>query len=179
MIDTLRDYFTNNWVPASTSKMENYTYTGYKLTEKLDADDRVLDVGCGTNPFKGRIQYLHGIDITDIGADEVVAIEDFVTEEKYDVAFCLGSINFGDDKLIQRQIQAVVNTLKPNSEIHWRVNPGKQDHANEECKNIQFYPWTEDKMRWYANMFDYRLVEWKRDTSDHERYYAMWQRIVL
>ena len=41
-------------------------------------------------PMKQYLNNVYGIDITDIGADEVVAIEDFKSDERFDVALCLG-----------------------------------------------------------------------------------------
>ena len=59
---------------------------------------------------------------------------------KFDVAFCLGSINFGNESNILNQIECVINCLNPQARIYWRCNPGLHDHGNEECETIEFFP---------------------------------------
>ena len=176
--ETLKNYFSTHWVQSRTSGLENYTYTGYSLADKVREGECVLDVGCGTNPFKDILPCVWGIDITDIGADEVVGIEDFTNqcEKKFDVAFCLGSINFGTEETIRRQIQAVVDNLKPNGRIYWRVNPGLQDHANNHVNEIEFFPWNLEYMINFAKDFGFTLVHWARESSGHKRFYAEWRR---
>lgn len=172
----LKEYFSKEWIESRASDIWNYKYTGLELIEKIKPNERVLDVGCGTNPYKKLLPNVYGIDITDIGADQVIAIEDFKTEKKFDVAFCLGSINFGPEELILRQIQSTVDALKPSSRIYWRCNPGRQDHNNEGCKQIDFFPWDPDKLFYYAKDFGYEVVAIARDyTSDQRvRWYAEW-----
>ena len=60
----------------------------------------------------------------------------------FDVATCLGSINFGSIDVISKQIAKVVSCLKPKSRVYWRLNPGRQDHPNRFCENIDYFPWT-------------------------------------
>ena len=59
-----------------------------RVLEQLEEDQWVLDVGCGINPLKYFHKKTYGIDITDVGSDEQVAIEDFLTPRKFDVAVC-------------------------------------------------------------------------------------------
>jgi len=166
----LRDYFTNHWKGRS---LHNYKYTGWNLIDEVSDDEHVLDVGCGENPFKGNIKNVYGIDITDLGADEVVAIEDFYSEKKFDVAFCLGSINFGDDDLINKQIATVVMHMKPESRIYWRCNPGRRDHDNDRVNDVPFYRWSRHLMGEYAKSFGYEIVHMM---DDNDRLYFQWRR---
>jgi hypothetical protein len=137
-----------------------------------------LDVGCGPNPFKGRIANLTGIDPAFDQADVKMSIEYFaadnVNHNRFDVAFCLGSINFGTEVNILNQITTVVSCLRPTARIYWRCNPGIADHSNEECKDINFFPWTIDKHVKYSELFGFRLITCCWDTGN--RIYAEWSR---
>jgi len=170
----LNDYFAKTWCP-STSK---YIYSGYAILDKINAEyDNVIDVGCGANPFKGKIDNLTGIDPSDIGADIVSTIEDYKTDAKYDVALCLGSINFGSDTIIANQIEKVNDLLNDKAKVFWRLNPGQQDHRNEECKQINFYPWTFDLLQEFATMYGFEQINCAKDhNGNHMRLYAEWTR---
>lgn len=169
----LNTYFGTVW-HRNNGDMSNYTKTGLSLVNKVTDDELVLDVGCGANPFKGLIKNLVGIDPAFDQADYKCTIEEFETDTKFDVAFCLGSINFGDRSDIERQIAKVVSLLKPKARIYWRCNPGLQDHANDDCKQIQFYPWSVIEHVSLSDSFGFRLVECSWDTKN--RLYAEWVR---
>jgi hypothetical protein len=172
MIDQpyLNNYFANHWghkgVPA-------YTITGIELAKKIKDNELVLDVGCGRNLFKGTIKNLVGIDPAFDQADYKVTIEEFETDQQFDVALCLGSINFGSIEDIRRQLACVVHHLKPTSRIYWRCNPGLQDHGNAECEQIKFFPWNEE---WHTTLsieYGFKLAEFAYDSN---RIYAEWRR---
>ena len=86
----------------------------------------------------------------------------------------MGSINFGNEETIKNQIKCVVNLLNPTARIYWRCNPGRQDHGNKECKEIDFFPWSEILLDQYAQEFGFTLVDLKQDTNN--RIYAEWTR---
>ena len=166
----LDNYFSSKW----TSNINQYQYSGWSLIEKIALGELVLDVGCGPNPFKGKIEHLVGIDPAHDEADHKCTIEEFHSDIKFDVAFCLGSINFGSEETIIKQIECVVNLLKPHSRIYWRCNPGLQDHGNLECKDIDFYPWDLEKHTRLSSKFNYQLSEFKKDSNN--RIFAEWTR---
>jgi hypothetical protein len=166
----LNTYFATIW----KSNLNQYKYSGWVLLDKIQPDERVIDVGCGFNEFRGRIPNLIGIDPANAMADYRLSIEEFQSDEQFDVAFCLGSINFGDKEMIVNQIHHVVRLLKSKARIYWRCNPGVADHGNEACKDIEFYPWTIEKHAELAEQFGFRLVVACWDTGD--RIYAEWQR---
>jgi len=169
----LNEYFTNTWCP-STSK---YIYSGYAILDKISESDTVIDVGCGANPFKGKIKNLTGIDPTDHGADVVTTIENFETQNTYDVALCLGSINFGDQTIIAKQIEKVNSLLSPNAKVFWRLNPGQHDHNNELCQQIDFYPWSFAELNEFAEQYGFEQINCAHDTNGkHMRLYAEWTR---
>jgi hypothetical protein len=166
----LNEYFATKW----KSNLDQYLYSGWNLINNVTDNDWVLDIGCGPNPFKGKIKNLIGIDPAFDESDFKVALEEFKTNQKFDIAFCLGSINFGDRDKIITQIQLIVNLLNQNSKIYWRCNPGLFDHQNKECKKIHFYPWTIEDHHEFSKYFGFECVDIKNDTNN--RIYAEWKR---
>jgi len=166
----LNNYFSQFW----NSKIDQYKYSGWALVEKIRPEEIVLDVGCGSNPFKERIANLIGIDPAFGQADYQTTIEDFIFEEKFDVAFCLGSINFGTEENILHQIECVIKFLKPTARIYWRCNPGRKDHGNVECEKIDFFPWSNALHKKYAKKFGFQIADLQNDSNN--RIYAEWTR---
>jgi SAM-dependent methyltransferase len=168
----LNHYFGTVWYRKNGS-LDQYGKTGIALVNKINPGESVIDVGCGTNPFKGLITNLVGVDPAFDQADYKCTIEDFTTSDRFDVAFCLGSINFGDSTDIENQITKIISLLKPNGRIYWRCNPGLKDHKSEECKDINFYPWSMEEHIRFSNMFNAQLIECTWDTNN--RIYAEWK----
>jgi hypothetical protein len=166
----LNNYFNQHW----RGHLNLYQYSGLNLSKKIKPEEWVLDVGCGINPFKPLVKNLVGIDPAFPQADHQITIEDFNTEQRFDVAFCLGSINFGDSNNIKKQIKCVVNLLKPVSRIYWRVNPGLKDHGNKECQSIDFFPWSVQLLSDYAQEFKFKAIDIKQDLNN--RLYCEWSR---
>lgn len=166
----LNFYFSKVWKPGYNPNGK----TGNLLLNKIAPDEWVLDVGCGDNPFASKIKTLVGIDPANDNAHVKCTIEEFNTDIKFDVALCLGSINFGDDTVIERQIAKIITHLKPRARIYWRCNPGLQDHGNKDCEQIDFYPWSFEKHIKYADQFGFKILEL---SWDNNRIYAEWQRI--
>lgn len=168
--EQLNEYFAHKW----KSNLSQYFYCGWNLIDNICDDEWVLDVGCGPNPFKGKIKNLIGIDPAYDEADYKVTIEEFKTEQKFDVAFCLGSLNFGSHNKIISEISCVVNLLKPDARIYWRSNPGRKDHQHKECEQIDFFPWTFEHHKEFSKQFGFECVDLRWD-SNH-RIYAEWCR---
>lgn len=168
----LNNYFSTIW----RSNLGQYHYSGWALVDKIQPGELVLDVGCGFNEFKSRIPNLVGIDPANERADFKIPIEHFRNDIKFDVAFCLGSINFGSQSTILNQISCVVDCLKPQSRIYWRCNPGLKDHKNHACESIEFYPWSMDKHVTFSEEFGFRLAKICWDNNN--RIYAEWTRLA-
>jgi hypothetical protein len=171
----LNNYFATVWRNRNRS-LDQYQYSGWELIGKILPGERVLDVGCGDNPFRDKIANLVGVDPAFPEADHTMTIQEFSESHrhmKFNVAFCLGSINFGTKDDIEQQIRYVVGMLRQrDSRIYWRCNPGQQDHGNQECQQIDFYPWSFDEHIRLADMFDYRINE--MDWDSNNRIYAEW-----
>ena len=170
----LNYYYVNIWQKNSNPSFQNEK-SGMLLLDKISLEDEVIDIGCGTNPFKGLIKNLIGIDPVFDQADVKCGIDEFNTDKKFDVALCLGSINFGDATDIERQIIKVASLLKPTARIYWRCNPVRLDYSGKECEKIDFYPWTRYEHIRLANKFGFKLNEccWE---YNNRRIYAEWTR---
>ena len=169
----LNNYFSQVWQPTT----DKYLYSGYGLADKIQDHEWVLDVGCGHNEFKGKIKNLVGIDPGCQQADVVTTIEDYEPDRQFDVAFCLGSLNFGQGEIVPNQIEQVVACMKPKSRIYWRVNPGLHDHDSKLCEQIDFYPWSRELLEFYAYNHGYECVTILDDTNGKNfRLYSEWVR---
>jgi len=167
----LNFYFRNTW----TGGTPQFNQTGLSLADRIGEGERVIDVGCGRNPFKGVIPNLIGIDPAFDEADVLATIENFHTDEKFDVALCLGSINFGSLAVITRQIECVIGMLTPTGRIYWRCNPGVADHGNSECERIDFFPWTIEWHSILAKYYGFEIEEIGIEENKN-RIYATWVR---
>lgn len=168
---TIGDYFENVWKP----NIDQYYYSGWRILSQIKPRDYVLDVGCGFNLFKQALgDRLVGIDPYNNAADKRVSIEEFNSNQKFDVILCLGSINFGDEETILKQIECVKSHCNADTRIFWRQNPGLKDHKNEECKDIDFFDWSFEKNIRYADMFGFRVEMLVWDNG--RRIYSEWKR---
>ena len=174
-IDFLNDYFQNYWKPSLSA----YSASSYENIAKTVLDtEHLLDVGCGDNPFKQLVTHAYGIDPANDAADEKVSIEDFIPKREYDVITCLGSINFGDEEIISQQIKKVVSCLSSQGRIYWRLNPGRKDHDSELCDKIPFFPWTFEKLKEFADLYNFKQINETIDKDDKiVRLYAEWRRV--
>ena len=89
--EKLNNYFKIKWTPT---KLSDYETSGRALLTRLTPGDQVIDIGCGLNLFKGLIPNLIGIDPVFDQADIKTTIEEFTTDQKFNVALstCLPKI---------------------------------------------------------------------------------------
>ena len=133
----------------------------------------VIDIGCGYNEFKGKIQNLIGIDPYNHRADvKATVLEYQVTDIKYDVAICLGSINFGSSDKIIKELTAAVNLVKDGGVLYFRVNPGQQ-HTAPESQWINFYDWDPVFISNMAKQLNCELLAIRKDLN---RIYFVWRK---
>ena len=166
----LNQYFSTDW----RARIENRSMSGPSLIHKVSDEEWVLDVGCGFNYFKGKIKNLIGIDPANDAADVKVSVEDFTSERLFDVAFCLGSVNFGNEDDIRNDLTELMTHLNQQSRIYWRCNPGVHDHGNESFNPITVFPWTIEYQQKFAEEFGFQIKEivWE----NNNRIYAEWVR---
>jgi len=159
----MHKYFSEIWQP----KLKKFKFSGLKLIDEVNALNprAVLDVGCGYNEFKGKINNLIGIDPYNSHADIQIKIEDYNTTEKFDVILCLGSINFGTHDKIVKELQVCNNLLADGGKMFFRVNPGLEHEASE-SKFINFYPWNVYAITEIAKQLDLAVLDLRHDFND-------------
>jgi hypothetical protein len=172
----LAKYFGGVW-----KEDMSFTHSGESLIKTVNdlQPSKVLDVGCGYNFFKNKIHNLIGIDPYNSNADIMIRIEDYNSNEKYDVILALGSINFGSKLNINNQLYKLDKLLAPGGRIFFRVNPGLEHHwAKEESKGIDFFPWNLDFIAKYIKHYNYSFLEFQTEYNKHgsKRFYFVVQK---
>jgi SAM-dependent methyltransferase len=155
-------FFKEIWKPRTG----DYEHTGWSLVDEINQlnPERVLDVGCGYNPFKGRINNLIGIDPYNDAADYEVDILDYkVRPESHDVIIALGSINFNSLDEIQQRFEHCVNLLRPGGKFFLRANPGI---SHKTGPWVDIFPWTFEVVNEFAEKYNLNLDTFKRDAND-------------
>ena len=165
---TIVDYFGGPYQPD----IDQYEYSGWALLDEIPLYYDVLDVGCGTNPFKQHYECLIGIDPATKEADYNVFVEDFKTTQKFDAILCLGSINFGTFDDITKQVKCVVDLLAEDGTIYWRLNPGRNDHGIPEANTIDFFEWDMQTVLELADNNNCKVMKMAWDSNN--RIYAEW-----
>ena len=164
----LHRYFAYHW----EANMKKWKYSGLSLIDQInDLKPRaVLDVGCGYNEFKGKINNLIGIDPNNDKADYKVSLMEYRPMEKFDIILALGSINFGGQNKIIAEVSKCVNMLEDGGMMFFRVNPGVQ-HDKPEAKWIEFYAWNVPFIIELAEMFNLKVLD-IRDDSNKRKYFV-------
>jgi len=165
----LKKYFTTTWQPIT----KKYKYSGLSIVDEVNnlKPLKVLDLGCGYNEFKGKINNLVGVDPYNEKADINSSILEYKSAEQYDVTICLGSINFGTVDKIYAELKNAVSLTKPNGLLYFRVNPGEQ-HKAPEAQWIEFFNWTNEFIINSASVLNCSILTLEQEVSDRGvRYY--------
>jgi SAM-dependent methyltransferase len=155
-------FFGEIWKPRTG----DYEHTGWELATEINKlnPEKVLDVGCGYHPFKGRIQNLIGIDPYNNCADYEVDILDYkVKPESHDVIIALGSINFNSREDIEQRFAHCVNLLKKGGKFFLRGNPGI---THKTGPYVEIFPWTFETVNEFAETYNLHLDTFKKDAND-------------
>jgi len=155
-------FFSEIWKPRT----QDYTYSGWQLVDDINAQNpqKVLDVGCGFNPFKGRINNLIGIDPYNNCADYQVDILDYIVQpESHDHILALGSINFNSLNDIEARFSHCVNLLMSGGKFYIRANPGI---AHETGPYVDIFPWSFKVASAFADKYGLHLDTFKQDNCN-------------
>jgi len=154
----LNDLLKKAWSPdskPSRSNLNKYEKCGdetIKLINDLNPS-LVLDLGCGNNRYKNHIKNLIGIDLVDKGADIVGDISYLnFPNESVDACLCYGSINFGDENLINQQLQELFRVLKTGGIAVFRGNMNENHNASI------YYGWNKEKINYWTDFFKISLL---------------------
>jgi SAM-dependent methyltransferase len=161
----LHKYFSKYW----QNDMKKWKYSGLALVDEVNnlKPRAVLDVGCGYNEFKGKIDNLIGIDPYNDKADLKVSTLEFKTTQKFDVILCLGSVNFGSREKVIAEVSRCVNLLEDGGTMFFRANPGIQ-HDRPEAKWIEFFSWNVPFIIELAEMFNLQVLDIRDDTNSRK-----------
>jgi hypothetical protein len=161
----LHNYFSKYW----DNNMKKWKYSGVSLIDEVNSlkPRAVLDVGCGYNEFKGKIDNLIGIDPYNDKADLQVGTLDFKSDQKFDVMLCLGSVNFGGRDKIIAEVSRCVNLLTKGGTMFFRVNPGVQ-HNKPEADWIEFFAWNVPFIIELAEMLNLKVLDIRDDTNQRK-----------
>jgi len=163
-------FFSEIWKPRTG----DYEHTGWELADEINRlnPERVLDVGCGYHPFKGRIQNLVGIDPYNNCADYEVDILEYRVNHQYDVIMALGSINFNSRDEIEQRFAHCVNLLRVGGRFYLRANPGIPHRTGP---YVDIFPWTFEVANEFAERYKLQLNTFKREAN--ERLYFVYTRL--
>jgi len=163
-------FFSEIWKPRTG----DYEHTGWELADEINRlnPERVLDVGCGYHPFKGRIQNLIGIDPYNNCADYEVDILEYRVAHQYDVIMALGSINFNSKDEIEQRFVHCVNLLRVGGRFYLRANPGIPHRTGP---YVDIFPWTFEVANEFAERYNLRLNTFKREAN--ERLYFVYTKL--
>ena len=163
-------FYGPSWLTRDIT-IDQFEHSGYTLGEKINAMERVLHVDCDNNPFYGMISNLTGIDPYNPLADHAMTVEQFAYSykaDKFNVAFCLGALNFGSQAEIQAKLATIISTLrKRDGRIYFRfyTNPPSDSPGN-------FFVWTYDLVQYFAELFNFEIMAMAPDADN--TIYAEW-----
>lgn len=168
-IDTryLHWFFGTVWKPRT----EEFGFTGWAIVDEVNQHDpkAVLDVGCGYNQFKGKINNLIGIDPFNDAADYMVDILEYDVEDQYDAILVFGSINFNAYEDIDARVAQVVKLLATGGRIYFRANPGVQHcvatGAAFDGPWVDVFAWSFDYAKHFADKYELELETFKKDSN--------------
>jgi SAM-dependent methyltransferase len=141
--------------------VEKYPINGKTMIEEINNLDPtlVVDLGCGLNQYKGVIKNLVGVDVVgcreDITAD-ITDLKEHFTDHSVDVILALGSINFGEDDLIKRQLQEVKRMLKVGGVAYFRAN--QNDHDKDHKGDLHYYDWSQDLVEHWSTQLGFEIL---------------------
>ena len=161
----LHKYFSKYW----QNDMKKWKYSGVALIDEVNGlkPRAVLDVGCGYNEFKSKIDNLVGIDPYNDRADLQISTLDYKTDKKFDVILCLGSVNFGSREKIIAEVGRCVDLLADGGTMFFRVNPGVQ-HDKPEANWIEFFGWNVPFIIELSEMFNLKVLDIRDDTNQRK-----------
>lgn len=165
-------FFAEIWKPRTG----DYDHSGWALCEEVTKlnPKKVLDVGCGYHPFKGRIPNLIGIDPYNNCADYEVDILDYkVKPESHDVIIALGSINFNSKDEIEERFSHCVSLLEKGGRFYLRANPGLPHKTGP---YVDIFPWSFEIVNEFAEKYNLTLLEFKKEPAELGRLYFVYQK---
>lgn len=145
-IDNIRTHFSK--ANYSRERWKTHTESSANLIPFLQSLNAklIIDVGCGTNPYKEHVNNLIGLDVgnyteadINLSCQEVNQLNIF-QKNCADAVLALGSINFGTWEDVKDQINICVDWCKPGGYILLRARLNDHTELNLK-KNFLQYGW--------------------------------------
>lgn len=155
-------FFGEIWQPET----DKYQFSGWQIVDIINKQNpkKVLDFGCGYNPFKPRIKNLVGIDAYNNAADFMVDILEFDVEpESFDHIIVFGSLNFNSIDEIQNRFKKLNELLMPGGRMYFRANPG---NLWSKGMYVDIFPWDFKTAYDLAKTHNLELEKFKKDNGD-------------
>ena len=165
---TARNYQKSYDAWTAEFTFDTRKYTGQWLVDYIqqrDPNGLVLDVGCGSNPYKGRIKNLVGIEPGDWGSkdlqwDIMGHIYKYVEDNKWDWLLAIGPLNHGDTNEITEMLTTMHGCLKPGGKLVCLVKPANWAHLKvdpwRENRGL-CYPWMKESIYRFGAQQDFEL----------------------
>lgn len=143
-IKQVRNHF--NSANYSRDRWKTHSESSYSLIPWLQEQeaDLILDIGCGTNPYKEHVNNLIGMDAANYPeADLNMAAEEvkdagIFQDNCADVVMALGSINFGDWDNVLNQLEICIDWCKPGGYIVCRARLNDHTELNLKKGFVQY-----------------------------------------
>jgi hypothetical protein len=166
-----------------------YMIDGCKWINSFNCE-RVLDVGCGDNIFKGLIHNIIGLDQFNEKADIVFDIESIsFPDSHFDGIIIHGGIQYGTWDQVLSNFDNVMKWTKPNSPVWFRYRqvqvPEKSStwgRNNGRHRRSHNYQWTSDNIAYIKSTYNLHEIEtwdWNRYGADDKiEDYQIWHKFI-
>ena len=165
---TARNYEKSYDAWTAEFTFDTRKYSGQWLVDYINAenpDAQVLDVGCGSNPYKGKIKNIIGIEPGTWGNGDLRwSLREAVHKLKdgsFDFITAIGPLNHGDTQEIDEMITTMHGLLKPGGKLIALVKPANWGHIDvdpwRENRGL-CYPWTKSCIKEFGEMHEFDVV---------------------
>ena len=141
--------------------MNGSEYSGANLIDEVNllCPSSVIDVGCGSNFFKGKIKNLIGFDkLPHDNLDYCCDIVDMIVEDNsVDVALALGSLQYKDRAETYKELATVIKWIKSGGYIVMRVRPLVSE--SDSIKSAGPYRWSKQWIDEISKEFGLDIVK--------------------
>jgi hypothetical protein len=166
-----------------------YMIDGCKWINSFNCE-RVLDVGCGDNIFKGLIHNIIGLDQFNEKADIVFGIESIsFPDNHFDGIIIHGGIQYGTWDQVLSNFDNVMKWTKPNSPVWFRYRQSQTPDKRIVRESLALrhrrkhnYEWTPDNVAYIKSTYNLHEIEtydWNGHGSDNKiEDYRRWHKFI-
>lgn len=157
--------------------------SGRSLVDRIQPGESVLDVGCGTNPFRGLIPGIVGLDPAYADADLQLEFLEYRAPQPYDVILALSVFNWGSNRDQHQHFLHMNRCLRPQGRVYLRLNPWCWGSRRRPTDQSLMWPyhWTPSRVRNWSQHTGFALkdLRWDRNpVGDKWQIYAELEKTV-